>query len=92
MVEDIYVCEDRGWYVLVALVGDYLLAYFFLWSDVTPWRTRGYSVGSVDTNFCGRLLGILNNNMSRRPSPDIRVLNRCNTENVTTRFFQNKQV
>jgi hypothetical protein len=46
---------------------------------------------SVDTNFGGRLLGILNNSMSRRPSPDIRVLNRCNTENVTTRFFQNKQ-
>ena len=28
MVEDIYVCEERGWYCLVALVGDYLPVYY----------------------------------------------------------------
>jgi hypothetical protein len=44
MVDDVYVWEDGGWYVLVAQVGGYLLVYFFVWSDVTPGSTRGYSV------------------------------------------------
>jgi len=35
MVEDIYVCEDRGWYCLVALVGAYVLVIFFLWTKLS---------------------------------------------------------
>jgi hypothetical protein len=35
MSEDICVCEDQGWYCLVALVGDYLLVYFLLHYDIT---------------------------------------------------------
>ncbi len=45
MVEDVYVCEDQGWYTLVVIVGDYLLVYFLVWSDVTSGSIRGYSVG-----------------------------------------------
>jgi hypothetical protein len=30
MVEDICVCEDRGGYCLVTLVGEYLLSFFSL--------------------------------------------------------------
>jgi hypothetical protein len=54
MVEDIYVCEDRGWYVLVTLVGGYLLVYFFLWSDVTHGEQGDtvYGSGCVRRNFC----------------------------------------
>ena len=44
MVDDVYVWEDGGWYLLVAQVGVYLLVYFFVWSDVTPGSTGGYSV------------------------------------------------
>jgi len=44
MVEDVYFCEDRGWYCLVALVGDYLLVYFLLDYDVSSGSTEGYSV------------------------------------------------
>ncbi len=34
----------RGWYGLVVQVGDYLLVYFWLGSDVTSGSSRGYSV------------------------------------------------
>ena len=49
MVEDVYVCEDRGWYCLVAVVGGYLLVYFLLDYDVTSGSTEGYS---VDVDQC----------------------------------------
>ncbi len=44
MVEDVYVCEGRRWYGLVALVDDYLLVYFLLGSDVSSGSTEGYRV------------------------------------------------
>jgi hypothetical protein len=37
--------RDRGWYGLVDQVGDYLLVYFLLGSDVTSGNSRRYSVG-----------------------------------------------
>ena len=45
MVEDLYVCEDRGWCCLVVLVGDYLLVYFFLWFDVNIMENKGVQCG-----------------------------------------------
>jgi hypothetical protein len=33
--------EDRRWCCLVVLVGDYLLVYFFLWSDVNSKENKG---------------------------------------------------
>ena len=45
MVEDVCVCEDRGWYGLVVQVGGYVLVYFLLSSEVTAGSTREYSVG-----------------------------------------------
>ena len=44
MVEDVYVCEGRRWYGIVALVDDYLLVYFLLGSDVSSGSTKGYNV------------------------------------------------
>jgi hypothetical protein len=54
MSEDIYVFEDQGWYRLVVLVGDYLLVYFLLDSDITSGSSEGYSGGRLsvpDGNF-----------------------------------------
>jgi hypothetical protein len=45
MTEDIYVCENQGWYCLVVLVGGYLLVYFLLDYDVTSGSSEGYGVG-----------------------------------------------
>jgi hypothetical protein len=45
MSEDICVCEDQGWYCLVALVGDYLLVYFLLDCDITSGSSEGYTGG-----------------------------------------------
>ena len=45
MTEDTYVCEDQGWYCLVALVGDYLLVYFLLDCDITSGSSEGYTGG-----------------------------------------------
>ncbi len=54
MVEDIYFCEDRGWYCLVELVGDYLLVYFFLSNDGNIMEDKGVQCGGPsvsDVNF-----------------------------------------
>ena len=54
MVEDIYVCEDRGWYCLVALVSGYLLVYFFLSNDGNSMEKKGVQCGGPfvpDVNF-----------------------------------------
>ena len=47
MVEDIYVCQDQGWYCLVVLVGDYLLVYYLLDCDITSVSSEGYSGGRL---------------------------------------------
>jgi hypothetical protein len=54
MVEDIYVCEDRGWFCLVVLVSDYLLVYFFLSNDGNSMEKKGvqcWSPSVPDVNF-----------------------------------------
>jgi hypothetical protein len=47
MTEDIYVCEDQGWYCLVALVDGYLQVYFLLDCDITSGSNEGYSGGCL---------------------------------------------
>ncbi len=54
MTEDTYVCEDRGWNCLVALVSGYLLVYFFLSNDGDIMEKRGVQCGGPsvpDVNF-----------------------------------------
>ena len=54
MVEDIYVCVDRGGYCLVALVSGYLLVYFFLSNDGNSMEKKGVQCGDrsvPDRNF-----------------------------------------